>query len=188
MQSNKLIKNLLLVTILSFVLGACGGNNMDDLRQYVAEIKARKNPQVDPIPSFTIIPNHFYEVEDKRDPFRPMEDLQGQQMQMTAIDAQNSGRNCERPDPYRIRVGLELIPLDALKMTGTLLDGQGNLWGLVTSRSDGITYRVQVGDYMGEHDGQVIDITETKIELRELYPDGSGCYVEQISSIALSSE
>lgn len=161
---------------------------MSDLRQYVAEIKARQNPQVDPIPSFTIIPNHFYEVEHKRDPFRSMETTQTENMQITTVTDQNLQQNCERPDPYRIRVGLERIPLDALDMTGTLLDGQNNLWGLVTARADQITYRVQLGDYIGEYDGQVIDITETKIEVRELYPDGAGCYVEQISSIALSSD
>ncbi|MEK7989786.1 MAG: pilus assembly protein PilP [Thiotrichaceae bacterium] len=176
------------ISLSSLILGACSGNDMGDLRQYVADIKARQNPQVDPIPSFTIIPNHFYEVENKRDPFRPMEDLQSQDMQMTNISDQGSQRNCERPDPYRIRVGLERIPLDALDMAGTLLDGQDNLWGLVTSRSERITYRIQVGDYIGEHDGQIIVISENKIEIRELYPDGSGCYIEQISSIALSSD
>jgi len=179
---------IVFISFLSFILNACSNNNMDDLRQYVAEIKARKNPQVDPIPSFTIIPNHFYEVEDERDPFRPMEDRSGSGGNGGAIDPNDPIRNCERPDPYRIRVGLELLPLDGLDMAGTLLDGEGNLWGLVTSRSDLITYRVQVGDYMGENEGQIINITETKIELRELYPDGSGCYVEQISSIALSSD
>ncbi len=180
------MRNILYLVLL-LLLGGCGGNDMDDLREYVEDIKSRKNPQVDPIPSFTIIPNHFYEVSDKRDPFQPMEELHGQETQMTSIDNMGSQRNCERPDPYRIRVGLEKIPLDALDMTGTLLDSDDNLWALVTSRADGITYRIQMGDYIGEHDGQVIDITENKIEIRELYPDGSGCYVEQISSIALSS-
>lgn len=187
MNNMRHLHSIVFIGLLSF-LSACSNNNMDDLRQYVAEIKARKNPQVDPIPSFTIIPNHFYEVEDKRDPFRPMEKFQGAGGSVGGDIDQDAQRNCARPNPYRIRVGLELMPIDGLDMTGTLLDSTGNLWGLVTSRSDLITYRVQVGDYIGENDGQVIDITETKIEIRELYPDGAGCYVEQITSIVLSSD
>ncbi|WP_353570231.1 pilus assembly protein PilP [Candidatus Albibeggiatoa sp. nov. BB20] len=186
-MNQRTLPHFIFISLFSLMLGACSNGNMDDLRQYVTDIKARQNPQVDPIPSFTIIPNHFYEVENKRDPFRPMEDLTTGGTEDTLINL-GSKRNCERPDPYRIRAGLELLPLDALDMAGTLLDGQNNLWGLVTARSERITYRVQIGDYIGENNGEVIYISENKIEIRELYPDGSGCYVEQISSIALSSD
>lgn len=174
----------IILILLAIMLNACS-KNMDDLIDYVNQIKARRNPQVDPIPSFAIIPNHFYEVSHLRDPFKPIEETKtGRDTQMMSIDARADGRQCERPDPYRIRVGLEQVPLDALRMVGTMNDDNNNLWGLVTSR-DGITYRVQVGDYMGLNDGLVIDISETKIELRELYPDDSGCFSEQLSSIVL---
>lgn len=177
---------IFMLLLLVVGLSACGGRGMTDLEKEVKEIKARKNPHIDPLPSFQVIPNYFYEVEDMRDPFKTLMDTRARDIQMTTIGDTANDKQCQKPDPYRIRVGLELMPLDALEMVGTLEDAEGTLWGLVASKNDGTTYRVQVGDYIGENDGQIINISPTKIELMELYPDGSGCYVEQTASIALS--
>ena len=185
--SMKYYRYFLIFIIIS--LSACGGGDMSDLTAKVAQIEARENPQVPPIPPFRIIPNFFYptETDRLRDPFesfiKSREEKKEEEMQILSADIERE--DCLRPDPYRIRMGLEKMPLDNLNMIGTLNDEKNNIWGIVVSSSDGITYKVKVGDFMGDNYGEIINITPNKIELLELYPDGSGCFVNRNSSITL---
>lgn len=171
--------------IILTLLTACS-SDMSDLERFVADTKARKNPNVDPLPKFEIVPNYFYEVDNMRDPFEPLME------QSVIIDrpvdqtGTSTGETpCPKPpDSNRVRVGLELMPLDALQMVGTLKEGE-TLWGLVISKTKGTLYKVKVGDFMGQYFGRVIAISETKIEVMEFVPDNNGCYSEQANAIKL---
>ena len=170
------------------ILG-CSGGEMDDLKQKVAEVKARKNPHVDPIPEFKIIAPYFYEVENERDPFKNiLEDTKQNLAIFDMTDMPEEEGPCMRPDINRLPQELERMPLDALQMIGILEDEEANMWGLVKSKMDGTVYKVQQDDYMGQNYGQVISITEQQIELREMYPDGQGCFIEQITPIVLYTD
>jgi type IV pilus assembly protein PilP len=169
---------------------------------------------VDPIPTFVVVPKFFYptDVERLRDPFKSfLEETTGNARNKIATESLQM--NCPRPDIYRVRTGLEKMPLDALQMVGILENQEENkpislesmaekpveiaipppptrkavveFWGLVASKSDGTIYRVKVGDYLGDKDGKIINITENQIEVVELHPDGSGCWAEKNVSLAL---
>ncbi|MDY6993650.1 MAG: pilus assembly protein PilP, partial [Pseudomonadota bacterium] len=129
----------------------------------------------------------FYEVEHMRDPFMPLLESMGPLGGSTTIQRQptETQKECPHPDPYRVQVGLELLPLDAMQMVGTLEDHSGTLWGLVISRSDGTIHRVKTGDRIGKNFGRIIGIYDDKIEILEMLPDGSGCWNEEITSLAL---
>jgi type IV pilus assembly protein PilP len=45
---------------------------------------------------------------------------------------------------------------------------------------------VQPGNYLGQNDGKVTEITGARINLVEIIPDGLGGYVERPASLALS--
>ena len=84
----------------------------------------------------------------------------------------------------RNREFLEGFSLDTLKMVGTFKVGN-NFYGLVQSK-DGLVHKVQPGNYMGQNDGKVTEITGSKISLVEIIPDGLGGYIERPASLALA--
>ncbi len=177
-----------IILLASILIAGCLGDDMAGLRKEVAKINARKNTNVAPLPEFKHIPSYFYEVENMRDPFLPFMESQQQDIplqQQTLQVTQGSNVNCPRPDPYRVRAGLELFPLDALQMVGTV-EQDKNLWALIVA-SDNTIYRVQIGDYMGQNSGKIINIEENKIELLELIPNKEGCWTETLNTLNLSS-
>ncbi len=93
----------------------------------------------------------------------------------------------QRPDQHRVRVGLELMPLDSLRMIGTLEEENkknNTLWALVLA-SDGTVYRIQQGEFIGQNSGKIINIEEHKMELQELLPKKEGCWTETVTTLEL---
>ena len=45
----------------------------------------------------------------------------------------------------------------------------------------------KVGNYMGQNDGRITHVTETKISMTELVSDGQGGWIERPASIALTT-
>ena len=89
-----------------------------------------------------------------------------------------------RPDLDRVREPLEDFPLDTLRMVGTL-DINETVYGLVQT-SDGLIHRVIPGNYLGQNDGRITDISESEILLVEIISDGIGGYIERDAAIGLS--
>jgi type IV pilus assembly protein PilP len=89
-----------------------------------------------------------------------------------------------RPSARRNREFLEGFPLDTLRMVGTFKVGP-HFYGLVQSK-DGLVHKVQPGNYLGQNDGKVTDISGSKISVLEIIPDGLGGYVERPASLTLN--
>ncbi len=158
---------LLLVTL---SLAACGGSR-GDLEKWVAEVKARPAPALEPLPTMQQFETFEYTAQNMRDPFD--QTFTGE------------GAGGPRPDPGRRKQTLEMFSLDSLKMVGTLGSGK-NLVALVMA-PDKVTYRVKPGDYMGQSDGRVTGVFEDRIELVELVPDGAGGWLERPAKMALDN-
>lgn len=158
-----------LLAVLALALTGCG-RGTGDLEDYVAEVKSRPGPPLDPLPVMQQFETFEYAAQDLRDPFS------------NAFTDEGSGAG-PRPDPNRPRQALEQFPLDALVMVGTLGTGSG-MQALVMA-PDKVTYRVRPGVYVGQSDGQVLAIHEDRIELVELVPDGTGGWLERPASIAI---
>ena len=163
-----------LVLVLALGLSACGGD-MDDLDQYINEVKARPGGRIDPLPEITPYEVFTYvaDAEGMRSPFRP-----------DTPQATGSAAGGTRPDPDRSREYLEGFPLDTLGMVGTLYIGE-TMYGLVQT-ADGLIHRVVPGNYMGQNDGRITDISESEIKLVEIISDGIGGYIERDAAISLS--
>lgn len=141
-----------------------------NLEEWVANVKARPAPPLDPLPVMQQFETFEYAAQDMRDPFS------------TAF-GRDDGAGGPRPDSNRRKQALEMFPLDSLKMVGTLNAG-ASMVGLVMG-PDKVTYRVQSGSYLGQNDGRVTGLREDAIELVELVPDGAGGWLERPASIAL---
>jgi len=71
-----------------------------------------------------------------------------------------------------------------LKMVGTLRLGGGN-YGLVQTR-DGLIHRVLPGNHLGQNDGRVMTVSDSRITVIEIIPDGLGGYLERPAALALA--
>ncbi len=168
---NQVCKHGLLVAALAgaLLLGGCSGS-LDDLREEIGRAKQRPGGRIQPLPEVTPYVSHEYQMVDRRSPF--LQSLAGEL---------GSG---PRPDVQRPREYLEQFPLDTLAMVGTLTVG-GTTYGLVQTR-DTMIHRVLPGNHLGQSDGRVMSISEARIALVEIVPDGLGGYLERGAALALS--
>ncbi len=141
-----------------------------NLHEWVANVKARPAPPLDPLPVMQQFETFEYAAQDMRDPFS------------TAFRRDDAGSGL-RPDPGRRKQTLEQFPLDSLDMVGTLHTGAAMV--ALVMAPDKVTYRVSPGAYLGQNDGRVTGVREDGIELVELVPDGAGGWLERPASIAL---
>jgi type IV pilus assembly protein PilP len=79
---------------------------------------------------------------------------------------------------------LENYPLDTLKLVGTLRQS-GRTYGLLQTK-DGLVHRVLPGNHVGQNDGRITTISDSRISVVELVPNGTGGYVERPASIQLA--
>lgn len=159
---------LIVAMLVCAAVTACAGGN-SDLKKWVAEVKARPAPALDPLPVMQQFETFEYAAQNLRDPFS--EEFNG---------ANSSG---PRPDPGRRKQTLEQFSLDSLDMVGTL--GRGSGMVALVMAPDRVTYRVHPGVYMGQSDGRVTAVYEDRIEMIELVPDGAGGWLERPATIAL---
>ena len=91
----------------------------------------------------------------------------------------------ESPDANRRKEALERFPLDALKMVGTLIQGETPY--VIVQASDGTAHRAAIGNYMGQNDGQIKQILplEQKVVLAELVLDPAGRWVTREVEITI---
>ena len=162
------------VAIIALGLAACG-SDMDDLDRDINDVKSRPGGRIEPLPEITPYEVFTYvaDVEGIRSPFVP-----------DTPQASGGVAGGVRPNTDRSREYLELVPLDTLGMVGTLNIGD-TLYGLVQT-SDGLIHRVVPGNYMGQNDGRITDISDAEITLVEIISDGIGGYIERDATVSLS--
>lgn len=166
---------------LAAILTACGGD-MSDLEAFIAQTKQAHHGEVDPLPQFPPYRNFKYESVEVRDPFRPQTDLAATSSRFES-ESEYSG---PRPEVTRRREPLESYPVDALKMVG-LLQQKTQTWGLVRD-PDGTIHRVQPGNYAGQNHGKITNVSETRIDIVELVPDGLSGWVNRDAQLAMTED
>jgi type IV pilus assembly protein PilP len=149
-------------------LTACS-TEQDDLEEWIAEVKKRPGGRIEPLPEVKPYETFVYNAAEQRSPFSLMSP---------------AGPSGVRPDSKRNREFLEQFSLDTLSMVGTL-KLSGRAYGLVQTK-DGLVHRVLPGQYMGQNDGKIVSISDSKISLVEIVPDGMGGYMERPAAIGLT--
>ena len=161
----------LLLAGLAVGLSACSSAD-DELTRFIDDTRKEPGGRVEPIPEVKPYETFVYAATNMRSPFIPGGNSGG------------AGSAGLRPDSKRNREFLEQFSLDTLKMVGTLKLG-GRMFGLVQTK-DGLVHRVSDGNYMGQADGKITDISAAKITLTEIVPDGLGGYMERPAALGLN--
>ncbi|HEY4645811.1 MAG TPA: pilus assembly protein PilP [Steroidobacteraceae bacterium] len=145
-------------------------SEQEELERWVAQVKKRPGGRIEPLPEIKPYESFAYNASDQRSPFS-----------MSRPAGPGDG---VRPDSKRNREFLEQFSLDTLAMVGTLKLG-GRAFGLVQTK-DGLVHRVLPGQYMGQNDGKIVSVSDSKISLVEIVPDGMGGYMERTAAIGLT--
>jgi type IV pilus assembly protein PilP len=177
MSANREIASMRILAtsmVLALLLTACADPDLAELEAYTNRIKARKPGPIDPIPEIPPVVTYLYEPSERRDPFT-MDD------QSAEVAQQNPSEFA--PDPTRPKEPLEAFSLDALRMVGTLEQERGR-WALITT-PDGMLHRVQVGNYLGRNNGEIVAINPEELQLTELVEEKPGQWQPRQASMAL---
>ncbi len=167
----KLIHIALLIPLL---LTACGGEEYQDLRDFVKDAGVDMRGKIPPPPDVKLYEPYAYNNEaNLPDPFKPRKP-----------DLRNSGyRGANEPDFDRPKEALEEFPLEGLRMVGYLLQNKAGY--AVIRAPDGKLHRVKAGNYIGMNFGLIQQISDTEITVKEMVQDSSGDWSERISSLQL---
>jgi type IV pilus assembly protein PilP len=160
-----------MAVLAGYVAAGCSGGQ-SDLQKWIDETKKKPGGRIQALPEVKPYETFVYGAGNLRSPFQP----QG--------PGAAGGNASLRPSVRRNREFLEGFSLDTLRMVGTFKVGN-NFYGLVQSK-DGLVHKVQPGNYLGQNDGKVTEISASRISLVEIIPDGLGGYLERPASLALN--
>ena len=171
MNSSKFI----LATLLLASLAGCDSSgDFADLEAFMADIRARPQGAIEPLPKFQPYEAFTYSAAALRSPFQPP-------IKIDLVNRQKGSKDI-KPDETRIKQFLEGFNIEIFQMVGTLSNEAG-MFALVNGA--GGVHRVKVGDYLGRNNGRVIAINEAKIDVIEIVPDGEGGWLERPRSLSL---
>ncbi len=151
-------------------LSGCGGDGMDDLKSFVDNSGKDRQGKVEPLPEIKAYEPFSYSAFDLPDPFKPRK-------------LSTSGGGGVQPDLTRPREPLEAFSLETLVMVG-MVSRQGVTHAVIRTPDKSI-YHVKKGNYMGQNFGQVTQITDSEVTLREIVQDSAGDWSERISTLIL---
>lgn len=168
------VKGIFLMLLATVLLAACGGEEFQDLQDFVRDSGADLRGQVDPAPEIKPYEPFAYDNSAALpDPFKARKQ-----------EAKNfSGSRFNQPDLTRPKQELEEYPLEGLKMVGYLR--KGGIGNAIIRSADGKLHRVKAGNYMGMNFGQITSVTETEVKVKETVQDGAGDWLERESSLQL---
>lgn len=160
--------------LITMMLAGCGGEEFQDLRDFVNNAGADMRGKVDPPPDIKPYEPFAYDnATSLPDPFKPRKTKTG-----------GSGRGgLNQPDFDRPKEELEDYPLESLKMVGFL--SQKGVGHAVLRSSEGKIHQVKVGNYIGLNFGQITSISETELQVKEMVQDSAGDWTERESSLQL---
>ena len=166
-----------------FVLSGCdAGSGYADLDQFMKAADDKPSGKIEPLPEVEAYQAFEYSQAGSRDPFtRPVEVV------LTEIQVQDD-QSTIKPNLDRVKEVLEGFQLTQLKMVGTLQRGDANtLFALIADNSGGV-HMVKAGQHIGTNYGRVVNITESRIDLIEIVPNGHSGWLERPRTVSLDEE
>ncbi|MFO1371742.1 MAG: pilus assembly protein PilP [Candidatus Competibacteraceae bacterium] len=155
-------------------LAGCAKQDLTEVQQFVETTKRTAPPRKpDPPPEIKPYNPFTYTAQGLKDPFWISPFAQEEELAETlATGIQKGSCTGVRPDPNRVREELEKYSLGSLKMVGTFrMSGNKDLWALVLA-PDGVVHRLQKDNYLGTNHGRIASITEQRVDLKEIVPEG----------------
>lgn len=164
---------LICFALVSLLLTGCGGEEYQDLRDFVKNSGADMRGKIEPPPEVKPY-EHFAYANDTNlpDPFKPRKP-----------EKRAGGGGINQPDLDRPKEALEEFPLENLKMVGYLY--RSKVGYAVIRATDGKLHRVKAGNYIGLNFGLIKEVTDTEIIIKEMVQDSAGDWSERVSSLQL---
>lgn len=172
--------NLFAASYLLIGLAGCGASNEDDIRQWMLEERNQTRPQVKPISAPKQFTPEAYTNSATMEPFNILKLTQAFKKDASQ-DAANGA--LVAPELVRRKEPLELYPLDAMSMVGSIVKaGQAPVALL---KVDNLLYHVKLGSYLGQNYGRITKVNETEVVLREIVQDTGGEWIERVATLQL---
>ena len=164
------------IIVICCLLAACGERGHDDLRVFMDKVVRQSAGAVEPLPAFRPDQTFLYSAIAFRSPFeKPLS---------VVVEADGvSGVATIRPNPARKKEYLESFEFSAFTLVGILEQG-GASWSLIDD-GDGGVHSVSVGSYIGKDHGRVHGVSEGRLDVVEIIPDGRGGWAERPRTLAL---
>jgi len=160
--------HLMLATAL---LTGCGGEEFQDLRDFVKNAGADMRGKIEPPPEVKPYEPFVYNNEKNLpDPFKPRKP-----------ESRSADGGLNQPDRDRPKEALEEFPLEALKMVGYLY--QSKVGYAVIRAPDGKLHRVKAGNHVGLNFGLIREVNDTGVIVKEMVQDSTGDWTERISTL-----
>lgn len=165
---------LIYLALASILLAGCGGEEFQDLRDFVRDSGKDMRGKIPPPPEVKPYEPFAYNNEaNLSDPFKPRKpDLRS-----------GSRPGVNQPDMDRPKEALEEFPLEGLRMVGYLY--QKKVGYAVVRAPDGKLHRVKAGNYIGMNFGLIKEVTDTEVVIKEMVQDSTGDWSERMSSLNL---
>lgn len=164
------------LALAALLLSACAEPQTTDLRQWMDQQRSAMRPRVAPIEP----PRNFEPaVYEGALLLSPMDASRVAEAIARLAERTSGGL---QPDLDRRREPLESFPLDTITYVGSL-EQRGERVALL--RVGTALYQVRAGNYIGQNFGVILNITETRIELKELVQDAIGDWSERNQALEL---
>jgi type IV pilus assembly protein PilP len=164
-------------------LVACSSSSEDSIRQWMVEERNQTKPNVKPLePPKQFVPEG-YKNASALEPFSNQKLTQA--LKSDAPSTSAASQELIASELTRRKEPLEAYPLDSMALVGTLMRA-GKPVALI--KVDNLLYQVKVGDHLGQNFGEVIQITELEVTLREKAQDAVGEWVKRVATLQLQEK
>lgn len=169
------MRNLIILSMV-FLVACSGGADVVDLEQFVADTSSKPRGKIQPLPEFKPYSAFIYSASAMRAPFESP----------VAFEAMSSRfeDSVDAPDEDRRKGPLERYSIGELNLVGTMAKESDDLSALIQTSSGGV-HLLNVGDHLGKNHGRIIKISDSKIELVEVVPNGNGGWISRPHSMGL---
>jgi len=162
--------------LLGGLVGCGGERDFSDLDTYLDEVRLESPSPVDAVPTLAPHPVFSYRAALLRGPFSAPASA--------GEEGWVRGEPRGEPDRQRPRQYLERFSIEQFEMVGTMVGASG---AYALLRGAGAVHRLKVGDYLGRNEGRVVSVSESRVEVVELVPDGQGAWLERPRSLSLNT-
>jgi len=172
-----------LVVLGLMILTACSTNSgFSDLDRFMKEIDAKPRGRIEALPEVKVYRAFTYSAANRRSPFLPPQDVV-----VNDVEIQKD-QSTVKPNLDRAKEVLESFQLIQLKMVGTIQKGDVDiLWALISDDEGGV-HMAKAGQFMGKNYGRIVAISDGRLDLIEIVPNGYGGWLERPRIITLEDE